>query len=272
VTTFPTGKPHVSFSEVKTWKECGWRHKLVHIDKISVFKPSHHLDFGKIVHAELEDYLEHKTFDLERMREALTKAWSENGFENLPSAIKDAEQILQDIPTFLDETFPEWSFMASEHELYEDIPENDIKFKGFVDGMIRAKNSRGKEILWIIDWKTTASPRGWSADKKSDFLIQMQVMLYKFFCAKKFEIDPKDIKCGFVLLKRGAKPGKTCELVEVSVGPKAFEKATKVLSSMISAVRINKPLKNRASCTYCEFKNTEHCSGSSEYAAFTTYK
>ena len=124
MTTFPTGKPHVSFSEVKTWKECGWRHKLVHIDKISVFKPSHHLDFGKIVHAELEDYLEHRTFNLERMREALTKAWTENGFENLPSAIKDAEQILQDIPTFLDETFPEWSFMASEHELYEEIPEN----------------------------------------------------------------------------------------------------------------------------------------------------
>lgn len=272
MTTFPTGKPHVSFSEVKTWKECGWRHKLVYIDKLDMFRPSQHLDFGTIVHAELEDYLEHKTFDLDRMRAALTKSWTEKGFENLPGAIADAERILKDIPDFLDATFPEWSFMASEHELYEEIPDNDIKFKGFVDGMIRAKNSRGKEILWIVDWKTTASARGWSTDKKRDFLVQMQVMLYKFFCARKFEVDPKDIKCGFVLLKRGAKPGKSCELVEVSVGPKAFDKANKVLSSMIKSVRLNKPIKNRLSCTYCDFKNTAHCSGSSEYSAFTTLK
>ena len=25
--TLPTGKPHVSFSEVKLWKECSFRHK-----------------------------------------------------------------------------------------------------------------------------------------------------------------------------------------------------------------------------------------------------
>ena len=31
---FPTGKPHVSFSEIKAWKECSWRHKLIYIDKI----------------------------------------------------------------------------------------------------------------------------------------------------------------------------------------------------------------------------------------------
>ena len=35
--TFPTGKPHVSFSEIKIWKECPWRHKLTYIDKIDMF-------------------------------------------------------------------------------------------------------------------------------------------------------------------------------------------------------------------------------------------
>jgi hypothetical protein len=271
VTTFPTGKPHVSYSEVKTWKECPWRHKLVYIDKIDKFKPSPQIDFGTIVHAELEDYLEHKTFNIERMSSSFTKTWQEKNFGDPAQWIKEAQQILDEVPKFLDETFPEWTFMASEHELYEEIPGNDVKFKGFVDGMIRAKNSRGKEILWIIDWKTT-SARGWSTEKKRDFIYQAQIALYKYFCHRKFEIDPKEIKCGFVLLKRGTKPGKSCELVEVSVGPKVFEKATKMVNSMISGVKAGKPLKNRMSCTYCDFKNTEHCTGSSEYAAFTTYK
>ena len=47
----PTGKPHVSFSEVKLWKECSWHHKLVHIKKLSSFLPSPILEFGTAVHA-----------------------------------------------------------------------------------------------------------------------------------------------------------------------------------------------------------------------------
>ena len=34
--SFPTGKPHRSFSEVKQCKECPYRHKLVYIDKIDM--------------------------------------------------------------------------------------------------------------------------------------------------------------------------------------------------------------------------------------------
>ena len=33
---FPTGKPHVSYSEVRCWKECPFRHKLSYIDKIDL--------------------------------------------------------------------------------------------------------------------------------------------------------------------------------------------------------------------------------------------
>ena len=34
--TFKTGKPHVSFSEIKVWKECPYRHKLTYVDKIDM--------------------------------------------------------------------------------------------------------------------------------------------------------------------------------------------------------------------------------------------
>ena len=55
---FPTGKPHISFSEVKIWKECSWRHKLMYVDKVDTFKPSPYLDFGTAVHEGCETLLE----------------------------------------------------------------------------------------------------------------------------------------------------------------------------------------------------------------------
>ena len=69
----------------------------------------------------------------------------------------------------------------------------------------------------------------------------------------------KDIRCGFILLKRGAKPGKVCELVKVSVGPKTLERAVKIMNSMIKMVKKGFNLKNRNSCNYCPYKDTEHC-------------
>ena len=54
---FPTGKAHVSFSEVRTWAECPWKHKLTYIDKVKADVESEHLYFGTAVHASCEKYL-----------------------------------------------------------------------------------------------------------------------------------------------------------------------------------------------------------------------
>ena len=269
MTTFPTGKPHISYSEVRSWKECAWRHKLIYIDKIDLFKPSPNIDFGTHVHAECEEYLVKRTFDLDRLEKSIQQGWTQKGFGDPAPWISEAKQIIEEIPDFLENQFPEWSCVASEHQLYEEIAGSDIKFKGFIDGMIRSKNKRGQEKLWLIDWKTT-SARGWTSDKRRDFLVQAQLALYKFYTSQKFEVDPSDIKCGFILLKRGAKKGKACEFIDVSLGPKALENANKLVTSMISSVKSGVHLKNRTSCTYCEFKGTDHCTGSTEYSAFTT--
>lgn len=268
MSSFPTGKPHVSYSEIRAWKECAWRHKLVYVDKIDLFKPSPNIDFGTYVHSECEEYLVKRVFNLERLENNIREGWNKKGFSDVDQWISEAKQIIQDIPDFLDVQFPEWSCIASEHQLYESIDGSEIKFKGFIDGMIRAKNKRGQEKLWIIDWKTT-SARGWNADKRRDFLVQAQLALYKFYTSKKFEVDPSDIKCGFVLLKRGSKKGKSCEFIDVSLGPKALENANKLVTSMIKSVNSGNFLKNRTSCTYCEFKGTNYCPGSAEYSAFT---
>ena len=86
-----------------------------------------------------------------------------------------------------------------------------------------------------------------------------QLILYKHFWSIKHDIPLKDIRCAFVLLKRGGKPGNMCDIVKVSVGPKAIEKALKIMRSMIKNVYKQFNLKNRNSCTYCPFKDTQHC-------------
>ena len=54
---FRTGKPHVSFSEVRCWKECAYRHKLLYIDKLGVDEPSPYLSYGTAVHEAIEAFL-----------------------------------------------------------------------------------------------------------------------------------------------------------------------------------------------------------------------
>ena len=271
---FPTGKPHVSFSEIKCWKECSWRHKLIHIDKVNLNEPSPYLDFGTAVHEGCETLLETKKVDKQKLFKNITDAWDKYGFddpgwvEKQPGWYKYApvdewcswaENMWDEVPDFLDETFPGWECFEAEEMLYESVENKDLNFKGYIDGVIKVPKKKGEGYnYWIIDWKTSQS-YGWRRQKKQDILMTAQLILYKHFWSKKHSVELKDIRCGFILLKRGGKPGRICELVTVSVGPKALEKAGKILNNMISSVRRGIFLKNRNSCTYCQYKDTKYC-------------
>ena len=110
----------------------------------------------------------------------------------------------------------------------------------------------------MIDWKT-AGAWGWRREKKQDLGMTAQLILYKHFWAKKHNIDLKDIRCAFILLKRAGKKGKVCDIVKVSVGPKTYEKGLKLMRNMIKTVNRGMFLKNRNNCTFCPYKGTEHC-------------
>jgi len=271
---WPTGKPHISFSEIKNWKECPYRHKLIYVDKIDVSEPSPYLDFGTTVHEGCETLLESRSINKEKLIQDIKGAWEKHGFDNpdwygkQPGWYKHepvdtwcgwAENMWNDVLVFLDNEFPNWQYVKAEEELYEPIENSQIKFKGFIDGIIKVPKKKGKgNLYWIIDWKT-AKTYGWRREKKQDILMTAQLILYKHFWSKKHNIPLKDIRCAFVLLKRGAKPGKVCELVPVSVGPKSLERGNKIMHSMIKAVEKGFYLKNRNSCKFCPFYKTEYC-------------
>tara|TARA_R110000824_G_scaffold50648_8_gene141252 strand:+ start:2095 stop:2919 length:825 start_codon:yes stop_codon:yes gene_type:complete len=271
---FPTGKKHTSFSEVRTWKECSWRHKLAHIDKIKDFdEPSPYLDFGTCAHEGAESLLKGEKIDRDRLIKTLTAAWEKHGFEDpewylkqpswykhqpLATWVQWVNNMWDEIPAFLDKEFPGWEYIKAEESLYEAVENKNLSFKGFIDGVIGITDKNGNEKVLIIDWKTS-NANGWRKQKKEDILMTAQLALYKIFWSQKHGVPLDDIQCGFVLLRRGGKEGKVCEFVSVSTGEKLLAKSLKMVNDMISSVRRGMFLKNRNSCKYCQFKDTKYC-------------
>lgn len=266
----PTGKPHVSFSEIKCWKDCSFRHHLIHIEKKGVDTPAIPLSFGTAVHAALEQFLKTRTMDIEICHASLRESWAKNkdvvdkegahvfSEDSLKKAVRDSEYILSEFSEFLKREFSEWEFVASEHSLYEKIDRHPHAFKGFIDGVIKARGKRGETLHWILDHKTSQS--GWRREKRSDDTLKYQLALYKnFWLQKNPELKFKDVRGAFVILKRNAKPGNHCELFTVSLGDKTVERAVKAMNNMISSVKRGVYLKNRDSCKFCEFYQTELC-------------
>jgi hypothetical protein len=169
--------------------------------------------------------------------------------------VESAKNCLEALPIFLDSEFPGWKSVAAEHALYESIEGLDFgKFKGYIDSIIELPN--GKHV--ILDWKT-AGPRGWSQDKKQDFLVQAQLILYKHYWMRLTGKPSREVSTSFILLKRNTKPKSAIGRVEVSSGPTSVENANKMVLSMVKGMESGLALKNRYSCKYCEFANTQHC-------------
>jgi hypothetical protein len=158
----------------------------------------------------------------------------------------------------------DWNVLAAEEQLYEPITEfteAEKNFKGFIDLVVHTKKD---EKVHLIDWKTCSW--GWKPQKKSDKTLAYQLVFYKHFYAQKYEVDPKDIECHFVLLKRTAKPGKKVEFVRVTAAKKRTSDAMKSLTTALYNITKERYIKNRTSCVdckhrpgVCEFYRTEYC-------------
>jgi hypothetical protein len=272
----PTGKNHISYSEIKTWLDCSWRHKLIHIEKLADDEPSIYSDFGKILHAECETFLKTGLIDKDAAKIKIREMWTERGYPDVKSwpvfksAVPDveywvdsADSMLSSIKPFFDKNFERWEYVEAEHSLYEKIDGTDTMFKGFVDAIIKVKDKKGKYIYYILDWKTS-SAQGWNKDKLRDFNVHLQLMLYKFFWSRKNNIDPKQIRLGFILLKRldldpkKRKPLKAA-LVPISLGPVTTAKTLTVIRKMINSLSKQFFIKNRTNCQFCQFYLTSHC-------------
>ena len=249
----------ISFSELKNWKECPYRHKLIHIDKLPHFQGNEFTAFGTAIHAVCESAVPDPTVDLvATFKASFEKELSllEKKDPNLISEMnKQAVPICEQVIPTLKGHFGDFDVVSVEEEILEPITEFESygrNFKGFIDLVIKTKDNK----YHVIDWKTCSW--GWSRDKKSDPMTNYQLTYYKNYFSNKHKIEPKNIETYFVLLKRTAKKNNV-EILRITSGPKKVDNSLKVLQNAVINIEKGNYLKNRLSCTYCKFHKTEHC-------------
>ena len=254
--------PHISFSELRNWKQCPFYHKLTYIDRIDGFVGNEFTAFGRAIHDSCEKLLlegddgDMNVFFLDKFAEEVKTLLLKDvdlKQDLVNQMITQGEKILPLILPGVKEHFGEFTVVSTEEQLMVPIGEvEDYKFKGFVDLVIKTPDDK----YHIIDWKTCSW--GWDSRKRSEPMVTYQLTLYKHYFAKKHDIDPKNIETHFALLKRTAKKNNV-ELFRVTSGPKKTENALNLLLKAVYNISKKRFIKNRLACRGCEFYKTEHC-------------
>ena len=254
---------YISFSQLKNWVKCPFYHKLSNIDKVDgAFSGNIYTAFGSALHETIENHLENKITSND------LKSFFGDSFQKERSLLKEeirddhynqfllqGENLVKKYKKNLDSYFGgNYEIIKCEEEIFEDISNyngNPFKFKGFIDLVVKQGDT-----YHILDWKTCSW--GWDAKKKADKMIVYQLIFYKHYYALKHGIDPNKIECHFGLLKRTAKRNEI-EIFKVTSGKRRTENAMKLLVQALHNIDNGVYIKNRNSCTYCEFKGTVHC-------------
>ena len=258
--------PHVSYSELKEWVVCPWKHKLNYIDRVNEFKGNEYTAFGSALHTVCESLVLNKPEDPKKL-------FQEEFLNNLKVLKKDVpelvlrEQMITDmrkqgekltdyVLPALKQYFGSFKIFGVEEKLYEAMEDQKYDFKGFIDLVVRTNDDR----YHVIDWKTCSW--GWDNRRKSEKMVTYQLTLYKHFWCKKHNIDPKEVDTHFALLKRTASKN-LVELFKVSSGAKKTQNALKLLNKAIYNIKKSHHIKNRLSCYgrygVCEYYKSEHC-------------
>ena len=251
---------HVSFSQLKDWHFCPFYHKLVRIDGLKGFRGNTFTAFGNAIHDTCESMLTEGLdrpydFFLERFGKVLNELRSD-GIEIDDGLVEKMEEqarpLVELVLPELEEYFGEYEVVSAEELLYEDIDDSELKYKGYIDLVLRTPDGK----THVIDWKSCSW--GWDSRKKSDPMVTYQLTFYKYFYARKHGLDPKDVETHFALLKRTAKQNNV-ELFRVTSGQIKTNNALNFLNKAIYNIQKDKHIKNRLSCSKCDFYKTEHC-------------
>ena len=264
---------HVSFSELKEWTTCPWKHKLNYIDKIKQFKGNEYTAFGTALHTICEklvqldvsksesNYDPKEDFQIEFLQnlQKIKNLVPDIEFNKklITSMRSQAEHIIQYILPALKSYFGKFKLVEVEEKLYEHIEDQNQKYKGFIDLVIYTPKDKKYHI---IDWKTCSW--GWDNRKRTEKMITYQLTYYKHFWCKKHNKDYGDVLTHFALLKRTAKKNNV-EIFKVSNGTKKIENALKLLNKALYNINKKNHLKNRLSCHgrygMCEYYKSEYC-------------
>jgi len=250
----------ISFSELKIWNECPFKHKLIYLDGIKKFKGNEYTAFGTAIHHVCELKVQDSTingedsFKKKFVEEIKNLELEEINKKLVVEMVEQGKNLVKYILPELERTFEKYEVVSVEEQIFEGITEfeTDFNFKGFIDLVIKTPDDR----YHVIDWKTCSW--GWDAQRKSEKMTVYQLSFYKNYFCKKHNIDPDNVDTYFALLKRTAKKN-NAEIFKVTNGKKRVANAVDLLYRALTHINSKNYIKNKLSCKRCEFYKSSHC-------------
>lgn len=276
-------KKKVSFSQYSGWFKCPHSWYLNYLKGLREYESSLNTCFGTAIHNTLQDYIKilytdgaeiadqkdlvkefrnHFTQELETNKDQLEK-YTE---DDVTEFMFDGEDILKTFTNSANRIkyFPskKYEFIGVELPLEVDI-KNNIKFIAYVDLILRDK-STGRYKIW--DFKTSAM--GWNKYQMADEAKYAQLLLYKAFYSKQFNVPLDAIDIEFFILKRKlyenvAFPQSRIQIFEPSHGKSYIAKSLTTFTTFIDECFTTEgeykvdgfypkvPGKSKKNCKYC---------------------
>ena len=282
----------ISYSQAVEFLNCPYSWKLKKIDKIDKFDQSIHLIFGTAIHETIQNWL-HVRFTKGEVEGSLinlglelkknltneyTKLRKEKDFKEFTTAKEMAEiyndgvAILRELKANKDKYFPTKSYKLIGCEV-PIIIESDINPKiainGFIDVVIF--NEETEEYV-LYDIKTAKS--GWFDNNKKDFNKIAQLLLYKHYFAKQFNVDVNKISVEFFILKKKLWAGSKyvqsrIQQFRPSCGKVNMNKMNILINNFIKYVfdengnilteKVYKKADKEKNCMWCLYKGSKYC-------------
>jgi hypothetical protein len=214
----PSKNKHISYSSLSTYNKCPKKWEMMYLRNQIPFTQNIYTCFGTAMHETLQEYLEVLYHDkvktanelninqilYDNMIKSYKSGKAINGHEHFSSAEQlqefwlDGKHILEFIKKKRAAYFSTKTAKLAGIEtlLYHQIRPG-VMFKGLVDLIFYHPNT---DRWTVMDIKT--STRGWNDSYKKNPNLTAQVILYREFFAKQFNIDSSKIDVEFFIVKR----------------------------------------------------------------------
>jgi len=211
---------HISYSQLNTYLNCPRLWELQYLRKIAPFDPSIHMTFGSAFHETLQNYLDVMyndsvkaandididTYLYDQMIKNYRRTRAQNGHEHYTTADQlnlfylDGKHILDYIKknrgTYFQSQRKGVHLAGIETLLYQELSPG-IFFKGLIDLVFWDERD---DTYTLVDIKT--STKGWNKWAKEDDKKTAQLLLYKEFFSKQFNVDVDKVKIAYFIVKR----------------------------------------------------------------------
>jgi hypothetical protein len=287
----PKTNKHISYSQLSSFATCEKQWYLTYVRKLAPYQPSIHAVFGTAMHETIQSWLDvlyndkvktANEMDLDALLyENMIKAYkgqkAQNGHEHFTNQEEmnmfflDGKHILDFLKKKRGAYFStKGVYLAGiETLLYQELRPG-VVFKGLVDLVFY--DERVDEWT-IMDIKTSTS--GWNKFAKNDDKRKSQILLYKEFFSRQFNIPIEKINVEYFILKRKvpkdvefASMQKRVQEFKPADGPRKMKQAVALMENFVKTAvdmdgdYIDKeylPSPSKSACMFCAIKEMRLC-------------